>query len=71
MIILGIDPGLAITGYGVIDYDKKKRGARLKEAGVVRTDPKSSISERLSKIYENVIDLIKEYAPEVIVLEKL
>ena len=70
MIILGVDPGLNITGYGVIDVDSKKR-VKLKEAGVIRTKPRDGISSRLEKIYTNISDIIEEYKPSVLALEKL
>ncbi len=70
MIILGIDPGLLITGYGVIEVSRQS-AAKIKEAGVVRTKSQDCIAKRLAKIYNNVIDIIEEYSPEVLVLEKL
>ena len=70
MIILGIDPGLLVTGYGVIEAGRTFR-PKLKEAGVIRTSPSVPISSRLSKIYKNISEIIKEYSPEVLVLEKL
>lgn len=70
MIILGVDPGLAITGYGVIEADKL-RHIRLKEAGVIRTTSQDGISARLEKIYKTLLSIVGEYKPEVLVLEKL
>ena len=70
MIILGIDPGLGVTGYGVIESGGRGR-VKLKEAGIIRTGARSRISDRLDKIYKNTLSLIKEYKPEVLVLEKL
>ena len=70
VIILGIDPGLLITGYGVIEAGKTLK-PRLKEAGVVRTKASQPISLRLAKIYENLSEIIEEYKPGVVVIEKL
>ena len=70
MKILGIDPGLAITGYGLIEAQSSSK-IKLVEAGVIRTSSGSSISLRLKKIYNNLEDLIKEFKPEILVLEKL
>jgi len=70
MIILGVDPGLNITGYGVIEAHSPHR-VKLKEAGVIRTLGKQGISPRLKKIYENLQEIIEEYKPEVLILEKL
>jgi crossover junction endodeoxyribonuclease RuvC len=69
MRILGIDPGLRITGYGLIEAEK--RNFKLIEAGVIKTSPKEGIEERLFKIYANLADLADEYKPSVLVLEKL
>jgi crossover junction endodeoxyribonuclease RuvC len=69
MRILGIDPGLAATGYGLIEAEKSN--FRLIEAGVIRTYPNERIQKRLLKLYANLIDLIDEYRPSVLVLEKL
>jgi len=69
MRVLGIDPGLQITGYGVID--SKKRSFKLIEAGVLTTLPKDKIETRLNKIHKSLTDIIKEHKPTVLVLEKL
>ena len=70
MIILGVDPGLNVTGYGVIEVDKSKH-VKVKEAGVIRTKARDAISGRLEKIHEGLLNIVKEYKPEVLVLEKL
>lgn len=69
MIVLGVDPGLGITGYGIIEAVDSK--LRLIEAGVVRTHYKTPIEDRLKKIYLALSSLIKEYKPKTIVLENL
>ncbi|MDD5431810.1 MAG: crossover junction endodeoxyribonuclease RuvC [Candidatus Omnitrophica bacterium] len=69
MIILGIDPALAITGYGVIQADK--RFFNLLEAGVISTSPKEVLAKRLDKIYTGITKLIDDTKPDVAVLEKL
>ena len=70
MIILGVDPGLAVTGYGVIEA-KNLYQAKLKEAGLISTKAGDRISVRLEKIYKNLLNIVGDYKPEVIVLEKL
>lgn len=69
MKILGIDPGLAITGYGLIDSNASS--VKLIEAGVIRPVSKDKIEKRLLDLYKKVFRLIKETAPEAIVLEEL
>jgi crossover junction endodeoxyribonuclease RuvC len=69
MIILGIDPALKITGYGVIDVGKDK--ISLLEAGIISTSPKDKLPQRLDKISRGVRNLISDTRPDVLVLEKL
>lgn len=69
MRILGVDPGLSVTGYGLIEA--KRDNFKLIEAGVIKTSPKDGIQKRLLKLYVNLIELIDEYHPSVLILEKL
>lgn len=69
MRILGIDPALTITGYGVIEAKKNK--LYVIEAGIVSTNAKQTIEQRLDKIYQSLLSLIEELKPEAMVLEKL
>lgn len=69
MRILGIDPGIAIMGYGIIDYETNKfavidYGAVITKAGI----PKSV---RLSEIYNGLLSIIKKYKPDAISIEEL
>ena len=69
MRILGIDPALTITGYGVIDFGKKSLA--LLEAGIIKTSASHPVPERLDKIYKATEKLIFDTKPDVVVLEKL
>ncbi len=69
MRILGVDPGLNTTGYGVIDF--AGRQVRLVEAGVVRGRAKGSLPGRVREIYEGVAEVIATLKPEALALEKL
>ena len=69
MRILGVDPALAITGYGVIDFDKQR--FIVVEAGIIKTDYKNGLQARLAKIYDGLSDLICEHKPDCMVLEKV
>ena len=69
MRILGIDPGLNTTGYGVIDV--VDRQVRLVEAGVVRGKTKGSLTARVREIHDGVADVIASLRPEAMALEKL
>lgn len=69
MRILGIDPGLNITGYGVLDIIDNR--PRLVEAGVVRGKSGTSLTSRLQEIYAGVADVVASLKPDVMALEKL
>lgn len=69
MIILGIDPGVAITGYGVISYIGNKFS--MIEAGAVLTEANLELPERLLKINLGIIDIIKRLKPECMAIEEL
>lgn len=71
--ILGIDPGLNITGYGVIEVEGGEIGGniRLCEAGVVRSRAKASIESRLDEIFTGVEEILQTYSPDLLALEQL
>jgi crossover junction endodeoxyribonuclease RuvC len=69
MRILGIDPGLNTTGYGVIEF--AAREPRLIEAGVVRGKARGTLGERVREIHDGVADVIASLKPEVLAIEEL
>jgi crossover junction endodeoxyribonuclease RuvC len=69
MIILGIDPGTATTGYGVIE--QKGGNVSLVDYGVIITEPNQPLEHRLEKLYDQLEDIIDEYNPEEIAIEQL
>ena len=69
MRILGIDPGYAIVGYGLIEYEKGKM--RPLDYGTVETSAKLSTTERLVMIEEQMGKLLKDFAPNEIAVEEL
>ena len=69
MRILGIDPGLSTTGYGVLDIVDGR--PRLVEAGIVRGKSRGSLSARVKEIYTGVSDVVTSLKPDVLALEKL
>ncbi|TWT99548.1 Crossover junction endodeoxyribonuclease RuvC [Botrimarina colliarenosi] len=69
MRILGIDPGLNITGYGVIDASRD--GVRLVEAGVVRGTKGKSLAHRVGEIHAGVAEVIASLSPEMVAIEEL
>lgn len=70
MRILGVDPGLQITGYGVVSLEKGDR-IRLVEAGVVRTKAAEGIAKRLARVHSGLLDVITELKPSVLAIERL
>lgn len=68
MIILGIDPGTAVTGYGVLSRADGGTAALL-ECGVVRTSAKAPLAERLREIHQGVDELIERHRPQVVAVE--
>jgi crossover junction endodeoxyribonuclease RuvC len=67
--VLGIDPGTAATGYGVVETGE--RGLfRLVECGVIRTTLRAPLSLRLRQVYEEVAGLIARHQPDVLAVEE-
>ncbi len=69
MLILGIDPGYAIVGWGVIDYQKSK--FKTVAYGALRTPAGMPTEERLRLIYEGLCEIIKTYHPDAMAIEEL
>ncbi len=69
MIILGLDPGTATTGYGLINIEKKK--FRVIDYGLIETDKNKNSGRRLTEIYKKLSYLIKNNKPDVISIEKI
>lgn len=69
MRILGVDPGLHITGYGLIEAEGQS--FRLLEGGVVRPDSRLSLERRLFQLYKSIRALIQEFQPDYVVVEEL
>lgn len=69
MIILGIDPGTATVGWGVIDTQSHKIQAAA--FGHIATSPKLSPSKRLLEISEDITKIVKKFAPEEAAVEEL
>ena len=69
MLTLGIDPGTAITGFGLVT----ERGSKLQfvDHGVITTTSKDSSQARIRKIYLSIKDLIKNYKPRYLAIERL
>src|SRR4051794_24029438 len=69
VVVLGIDPGPANTGYGVVLAHGSKLAAL--DGGVIATEPSEPLERRLARIHTRVLDLITEHAPVALAIEDL
>ena len=69
MRIMGIDPGFAIVGYGIVDME----GSRFTACsyGAITTDKDMDMPDRLKHIYCRLMEIIDEYRPETVAIEEL
>jgi crossover junction endodeoxyribonuclease RuvC len=67
VIVLGVDPGTAITGYGVVKGEG--RTSSLLECGVIRTDARAPLAERLAQIYDGIAEVIGRHQPDRLAVE--
>ena len=69
MIILGIDPGIAIVGYGIIEC--KGNNFKVIDYGCITTDSKSLFPDRLKIVYDELTNIINKYKPDDFAIEEL
>ncbi|MCF0261661.1 MAG: crossover junction endodeoxyribonuclease RuvC [Sphaerochaetaceae bacterium] len=69
MLVLGIDPGIANTGWGVVDYVGQK--FRPVCYGVINTDPKDRLEHRVSIIAENISQIAQKYQVQALAMEDI
>lgn len=68
MIILGIDPGTAVTGFGVIE-SPANQNFRCVGHGTIRSKAREPMTDRLKKIYDGVSEIIQKHQPDLMALE--
>jgi crossover junction endodeoxyribonuclease RuvC len=68
MIIFGIDPGTAVTGYGVIRT--VNNAVSWVDSGVITTNTASALAERLTKIYDSLTSLMQQHKPDCVCIEE-
>jgi crossover junction endodeoxyribonuclease RuvC len=68
--VLGIDPGLAVTGYAVLDCPENA-SLRLGEGGIIKTHPEAALEQRLQQIYSGLKEILAEFKPGVVAVEEL
>lgn len=69
MRILGIDPGIALTGFGIVDSGSK--GLTADKYGHISTQAGTPAPERLKILYDDMLHIIEEYKPDVVAIEEL
>ena len=69
MRILGIDPGYAIVGFGIVDFENSR--FRTVDYGAIRTRAHTDTVERLEKIYDGINQIIEKYKPTHLAIEEL
>jgi crossover junction endodeoxyribonuclease RuvC len=68
VIVLGIDPGTAVTGYGVVKGDRMGP-PHLIECGIIRTKPRDPLATRLQEIHAGIVELIQRHRPDALSIE--
>jgi crossover junction endodeoxyribonuclease RuvC len=74
MVIIGIDPGTATTGYGIIRAVKKKgkeKSLSCVDYGVIETKPSSTPEKRLKKLNNELNKLLRKYQPKILAVESV
>ena len=69
MRVMGVDPGLQITGWGVVENNRS--GPKVVEAGIIRTVGNAPLGVRLHELYEGVREVIEAHRPAVMAVEEL
>ncbi len=68
MIVLGVDPGTAVTGYGVVKGEGSAPPVLL-ECGVIRTKPRDTLANRLLSIHEGIAEVLSRHRPDCVCVE--
>lgn len=73
MLVLGIDPGLAATGYGLLSWADEGGGGQIKmiEGGVIRSEAKDPVERRVGSIYKGIVEIIREFKPSAMAMEDI
>ena len=69
MRILGIDPGIATIGFGLLEFSG--RNYKLQNCGVISTPAHKSLSSRLEQIYDDMLELLELFKPDAVSIEEL
>ena len=69
MRVLGIDPGIATIGFGVVEFEKNRH--KLIKCGVISTPAHTSLSSRLEQIYDDMLSILELFQPDAVSIEEL
>ena len=69
MLVLGIDPGIAITGYAILSFTKDD--IKVVASGSIQTSKNKSESQRLAELYDDICEVIETYKPDIAAIEQL
>ena len=70
MIVLGVDPGAAATGYGVV-RGGEPGGPVLIECGVIRTSPRTTLARRVMEIFDGIMEVVDRHKPDAMAVESV
>ena len=71
MRVLGVDPGMADTGWAVLERRDGENGQRLESSGLIRTSPPQALPERLNNLHREVAELLARCKPEAMAIEEM
>lgn len=69
--VLGLDPGLLVTGYGVVQWHNDGAAPTVLDAGVIKAHASGDLASRLAVLYGGLRDVMAEYQPDAVALEEL
>ncbi|NLG88734.1 MAG: crossover junction endodeoxyribonuclease RuvC [Clostridiaceae bacterium] len=69
MVVMGIDPGFAILGYGIVSYEGNR--FRMLDYGVITTNASMPLANRLLMLEKGLVELIEKYTPDAVSVEEL
>lgn len=71
MLILGVDPGINVTGYALVEKRRCSNALKLREGGVIRGKGLGTLPTRIQEIYRNLAEIIEQWRPEAMALEEV
>lgn len=69
MKVIGVDPGLQVSGYAVVEQTRDE--VKIIDAGVIRADTRLALGKRLRQIYQDILAILQENQPELMAVEEL